>query len=102
MSFLREISGMGSRPYPLDHERRRRVMVALAERDMTISSLAKNIGVAQATVSRVISGRRLSAKTEQRIAEYLDKPADYLFPSRTAGEIGKMREAEAKAKGKVA
>jgi len=96
MSFLREIAGLGSRPYPLDRERRRRVLVALAERDMSISTLARSLGIDQALVSKVISGRRLSPKTEQRIADYLGKSADYLFPYRTPGEIGKMRKAEAK------
>ena len=102
MSFLRELSGMGSRPYPLDHERRRRVMVALAERDMTISGLARSLSLSQPYVSFIISGRRLSTKTEQRIADYLGKPADYLFPYRTPGEIGEMRKAEARAKGTAA
>jgi transcriptional regulator with XRE-family HTH domain len=102
MSFLRDVSGMGSRPYPLDHERRRRVLVALAELDMTISSLARKLGVSKQYVSAVTSGRRISKKTEQRIADFLGKPADYLFPYRLPEEIGEMREAEAKAKGKVA
>jgi plasmid maintenance system antidote protein VapI len=102
MSFLREISGLGSRPYPLDRERRRRVLVALAERGITISGLARSIGVAQAIVSKVISGRRLSLKTEQRIADFLGKSADWLFPARTAKEIGEMRKAEAAAREKAA
>ena len=101
-TFLREFSGLGSRPYPLDRERRRRVLVALAEKDMTISGLARSIGVAQAIVSKVISGRRLSTKTEQRIAEFLGKPIDDLFPSRTAAEIGEMRRAEAAEKERAA
>jgi uncharacterized membrane protein len=50
----------------------------------------------------VISGRRLSEKTEQRIADYLGKPTDYLFPIRTPTEIKKMRSAEAKQKEKSA
>lgn len=104
MGFLREFSGLGSRPYPLDRERRRRVLVALAEKDMTISGLARSLCIAQAIVSKVISGRRLSEKTERRIAEYLGKPADYLFPFRTPEEICRMRcaEAEAKAGGRAA
>jgi transcriptional regulator with XRE-family HTH domain len=102
MSFLREMFGRGSRPYPLDRERRRRVLVALAERGMTISSLAGNLGLSKSIVSKVISGRRLSPKTEQRIAAFLGKPVDYLFPTRTHEEIKKMREAEAGQKGKAA
>jgi transcriptional regulator with XRE-family HTH domain len=102
MRLLREMSGLGSRPYPLDHERRRNVLVTLAKKDMTISSLAREINVAQAIVSQVINGRRRSEKTEQRIADFLNKPADSLFPIRTPAEIKKMRQAEAAAKGKAA
>jgi transcriptional regulator with XRE-family HTH domain len=102
MKYWRKISELGSRPYPLDRERRRRVMVALAERGMTISELARNIGVAQAIVSKVVTGRRLSKKNEQRIAEFLGKPVDELFPNRTPGEIGEMRRAEAAEKERVA
>ena len=102
MKFWRKISELGSRPYPLDHERRRRVMVALAERDMTISSLARAIGLSQAIVSKVICGRRRSPKTEKRIADFLGKPVDDLFPYRTPKEIGEMRRAEAAAKGTAA
>lgn len=99
MSFLREDSGLGGRPYPLDRERRRRVLVALAERDMTISGLARVLNLPRSLISMTICGRRLSAKTERRIAEFLGKPVDNLFPSRKAREIGKMRKAEAAAKG---
>jgi len=101
MTLFREIAECGSRPYPLDRERRRRVLVALAERDMTISALARCIGLSFTTVSKVISGRRLSTKTEQRIADYLGKPADWLFPFRPPGEIGRMRRAEEAAKGRA-
>ena len=102
MRLTCEISGLGSRPYPVDHERRRKVMIALAERDMNISDLARNIGLAQATVSQVINGRRLSPKTEQRIAKFLCKSADDLFPYRTPDEIRIMRQAETSRKGKAA
>ena len=102
MRILREFSGLGNRPYPIDHERRRRVMIALAERDMTISALSKKINISRAIVSQIINGRRISPKTEQRIAEFLGKPADYLFPKRKPAEIKTMREKEAKAKGKTA
>jgi transcriptional regulator with XRE-family HTH domain len=69
---------------------------------MTISDLARCLGTSKQYISAVISGRRLSQKTEQRIADFLGKPADYLFPFRTPEEIGKMRRAEAAAKGTAA
>jgi len=97
MSYLREFSGIGSRPYPIDHERRRRVLIALAENDMSISDLSRSLKTSRAIISQVINGRRLSSRTEQLIAKYLDKPADYLFPFRTPDEIKKMRQAEQKA-----
>jgi len=52
-TFLREFSGLGSRPYPLDRERRRRVMVALAEKEMTISDLARNLEVSKQYISPI-------------------------------------------------
>jgi plasmid maintenance system antidote protein VapI len=102
MRILREMSGLGSRPYPLDHERRQRVLVALAEKDMTITALAKTLYLPVSLISMVINGRRRSEITEQRIAKFLNKPADSLFPIRTPAEIKKMRQAEAAAKGKAA
>ena len=102
MQIRFEVSGLGARPYPLDRERRRRVLVALAEKDMTISALARSLSLPQSLVSMTISGRRLSLKTERRIAEYLGKPRDHLFPPRTAEEIGQMRQAEAAEKGRAA
>ena len=104
MRLAREISGLGSRPYPLDHERRQRVMIALAEKELTISKLARNLCLSKAIISYVINGRRLSPKTEQRIADFLGKSAEDLFPFRTPDEIRKMRQAEAsrQRKGKAA
>lgn len=94
MSFIRDTFGPGSRPYPIDRERRRNVLVALAEKDMSISDLSLRLNISRAIVSQVISGRRLSPRTEQRIADFLGKPTDYLFPFRTPAEIRKMRQAE--------
>ena len=102
MNLLREISGLGNRPYPLDRERQWRVLAALVEHKMNISGLAKALNMSQPLISMVVSGRRLSEKTERRIAEYLGKPADYLFPSRTPEEIRRMRQAEQAAKEKAA
>jgi plasmid maintenance system antidote protein VapI len=100
MNFLRELSGMGTRPYPIDRERRKRVLWELVDRDMTIGDLAKALNLCLPHVSNIISGRRLSTRTEQRIADFLGKSADYLFPFRTPEEIGRMRRAEEEAKGK--
>jgi plasmid maintenance system antidote protein VapI len=74
-------------------------MRELVERDMTISDLAKALNLCPANVSMTVSGRRLSALAEQRIADFLGKSVDWLFPLRTPEEIGEMRRAEEAAKG---
>jgi plasmid maintenance system antidote protein VapI len=99
MSFLREHSGMGNYPYPIDRERRKRVLLELVHRDMNISALARSLNLCRSYVSDLVSGRRLSAQAEQRIADFLGKSVDWLFPLRTPEEIGKMRRAEEAAKG---
>jgi len=97
------IFSFGKRPYPLDRERRRRVLIALAEKDLNISSLARTLNLARSYVSEIISGRDFSDSVQQRIADFLGKSADYLFPFRTPDEIKKMRQAEkASQKGKAA
>lgn len=97
MSLISDIQGIRScRPYPIDHERRRRVMIALAENDLTISSLARCINVAQSIVSQVINGRRLSPITEQKIAAFLKKKTDYLFPIISVKELNRLIKAESK------
>jgi len=108
MRLTREISGVGSRPYPLDRERRRLVLVALAEQDLSISKLAQKLGLSRTLISYVISGRRRTVEegkrciTEQRIADFLGKAVDDLFPIRLYKEIAKMRQAEAAQKGRTA
>ena len=102
MQLRLELSGMGTRPYPLDRERRRRVFVTLAEREMNITILAKNLCLSRSYVSEIISGRDLALSVEKRIAEFLGKPAGYLFPPRSVEEIAEMRIAEASEKGKAA
>jgi len=94
MSTLHQ-SALGSRPYPLDRDRRRRVMIALAEKETNISELAIKIGISKAIISKVVSGRRFSPKTEQRIADFLGKSSDDLFPERSIEELVEMRKAEA-------
>jgi transcriptional regulator with XRE-family HTH domain len=96
------MSELGSRPYPLDKERRKRVMVALAEKDTNISGLAKSLNLPVSLISMIINGRRMSVKTEKLIAEFLGKSEKYLFPFRTGKEIGEMRRAEAAKRGNAA
>lgn len=90
----------GSRPFPVDVERKERCQEILANCGMTMTELAFHLGVSKVLVSNVISGRRLSNTTEQRIATFLNLPKDYLFPERTPLEIAAMRKAEAEQKQK--
>lgn len=86
------------RPFPLDEERKRRVMVELARRGLTISELASRIGANQGHVSSCINGRLLSRTLEERIASYLKLPAEYLFPVRTGKQLLAMKQAEEEGK----
>ena len=86
------------RPYPLDRERKRRVMVELARRDMTISDLAMRLGCNRGNLSSCISGRLIHCPLEKRIASYLALPAEYLFPVRTAEQLRAMQKEEMRSK----
>jgi len=79
------------RPYPTDYERRRLVRIELAKRNLTISALARTLGMHQGTLSAVINGTRLSQKTETRIASFLGVPVEILFPVRTREDLEAMR-----------
>ena len=81
------------RPYPPDRERRVRVKVELAKRDMTVSDLSRAINIVQSVVSEVINGTRLSKKAEEKIAAYFGKRREELFPARTRLELEAMRKA---------
>jgi transcriptional regulator with XRE-family HTH domain len=83
------------RPYPPDKERRIRVKIELARRDMTISDLARALGMKQQQASAVISGIRRSPKTEEKIAAWFGLSREELFPPRTNGEMEAMRAAAA-------
>jgi transcriptional regulator with XRE-family HTH domain len=79
------------RPYPPDADRRRRVRIELARRDLTISDLALALGMHRGNLTDVINGIRLSPKTERRIAAFLDVPVEALFPVRTMDELEALR-----------
>ena len=91
------IAGL-KRPYPLDGQRKKRVMVELARRGLSISELARRIDCNQGNVSSCISGRLLCRPLEERIAEFLNRPVNYLFPERTVPELLAMQKAEKRAK----
>lgn len=92
----------GSRPFPVDKERKLKLDAVLQSFEMTQSELAVYLQVDKAFLSRVISGRQPSPSLERRIAMFLGVPEIQLFPVRTAGEIARMREAEERAKSRKA
>jgi transcriptional regulator with XRE-family HTH domain len=71
------------RPYPPDKERRIRVRIELAKRNMNISQLALALIMPQSMVSEIINGIRRSFKTEEKIAAFFGKSHDELFPPRS-------------------
>lgn len=99
-SAVQQISG--SRPFPIDEDRKNRCISFLRSIGMSQSELAINVGVSAALISAVISGRQPSPSLEKRIAMFLGVPEVQLFPVRTAGEIARMREAEERAKSRKA
>ena len=84
----------GSRPFPLDTERKARCLSVLRELGITSTELASVLDVGQSYISGLISGRELSVKNETRIAQYLGVPVDYLFPQRSPAELAVLRERE--------
>jgi transcriptional regulator with XRE-family HTH domain len=70
------------RPYPKDPDRRKRVRIELAKRDMSVADLARTLGLHLGNLYDIIIGKRISPKTEAKIAAYFDLPAEALFPRR--------------------
>jgi transcriptional regulator with XRE-family HTH domain len=65
--------------YPPDKEQKMRVKVELARRDMTVSDLARYLGMKQSLASMVVNGIRRSPATEEKIAAYLGLARKDLF-----------------------
>ena len=84
----------GSRPFPVDPERKERCEAVLRELGITNSELSALLNVDRSYISNIFSGRELSVKNETCIAQYLGVPVDYLFPQRSPAEIAVLRERE--------
>ena len=84
----------GSRPFPLDKERKQRCKAVLDSNQMTITELAFHLGQPKSVISEIISGRRLTEKGETEIANFFNLPREAMFPLRTAEQIYYMRVAE--------
>ena len=84
------------RPYPPDKERRVRVKTELAMRDMSISDLARALGIKRPLASYIINGVRRSKAIEAKIAAFFGREPAELFPPRTKVELEAMRKASGK------
>jgi plasmid maintenance system antidote protein VapI len=69
--------------YPPDRGRRVRVKLELVRRDMTVSDLARALGVERRIVSVVISGTRRTRDVEDRIAAHFGMVWEDLFKEAT-------------------
>jgi predicted transcriptional regulator len=52
----------------------------LVERGISISSIAKNLGVSQPTVSQTIKGTTVSFRVREAISNAIGKPIEKLWP----------------------
>ncbi|SIR05997.1 helix-turn-helix domain-containing protein [Pseudacidovorax sp. RU35E] len=62
---------------PMDPER---IKAGLRMKGVTPAAIAEQLGVSTPTMSQVISGRSVSARIRNRIAEILGKPVDEIWP----------------------
>jgi plasmid maintenance system antidote protein VapI len=60
---------------------------------MTITDLARALGIKRPMVSNVINGTRLSKKTEEKIAAFFGLSRRELFPPRTMADLEALRAA---------
>lgn len=56
------------------------IKAAMRMRGVTPTALADELGVANSSVSQVISGRATSARIANRIAQVIGKPLDVIWP----------------------
>lgn len=66
----------------IDEKQHARIKSALALKGATLSSIARNLGVAPGTVSIVSRGFRRSRRIEKAIADALDSTPAEIWPSR--------------------
>lgn len=59
---------------------REEIKAAMRMKGITPTALAGELGVSNVTVSQVISGRSVSARVAQRIAEVIGKPVEMIWP----------------------
>lgn len=60
-------------------------------RGITPSVLADELGVANSSISQVISGRAESARIKARIAEVVGKPVSVLWPNKQRSPLRRVK-----------
>ena len=56
------------------------IRAELVRNNISVTKLAREIGVSQPLVSQVITGRTVSARVRQAIAAAINEPVDRVFP----------------------
>lgn len=67
------------------------IKAALRMRGVTPTALADELGVANPTMSQVISGRSVSARIRGRIAEILEMPVAKIWPASDKPVLRRVR-----------
>ena len=68
------------------------IKAAMRMKGVTPTALADELGVANSTMSQVISGRCVSARIRQRIAQVIGIPVDKLWPPAERPTLRRTRQ----------
>lgn len=71
------------------------IKAAMRMRGITPTALADELGVANSSVSQVISGRATSARISGRIAQILGKPVSTIWPPKDRPVLRRVKSATA-------
>ncbi|MCW5320565.1 helix-turn-helix domain-containing protein [Verminephrobacter aporrectodeae subsp. tuberculatae] len=67
------------------------IKASMRMKGITPTALADELGVANSSVSQVISGRATSARIAGRIAQIIGKPVPVIWPPKTAPVLRRMK-----------
>ncbi|MCW8199278.1 helix-turn-helix domain-containing protein [Verminephrobacter aporrectodeae subsp. tuberculatae] len=67
------------------------IKASMRMKGITPTALADALGVANSSVSQVISGRATSARIAGRIAEIIGKPVTVIWPPKNAPVLRRMK-----------
>lgn len=72
-----------------DTMRKRRILAAAAGQGLTMSAIARKLGVSKQYVSQIINRKKTNKQTEEKIAALLRMDREYLFGTEAVHEPGK-------------